>query len=242
MDYLKQAADALNRIQNEQAENIQKASKELARAIKDGKAIYSFGASHSFILTEEMVYRTGGLMLVNPIYPHGMNLFIRPITLTSQLERVEGLGQQLLASIEPKEGDVLLIASTSGRNAVAIDLAMAAQEKRMAVIGITSLAYTDGVTSRHSTGKKVKDFCNIVIDNCAPYGDAVVNIEGFEQKVGPLSTVTGCAIVNQIACLVVQNLVEEGIEPPVFMSANLDGGDEYNRRHLEANKDRIKYL
>lgn len=242
MDYIEQAVEALNRLQEEQEKNIERAAQEIARAIRDGNAIFSFGASHSFILTEEMVYRTGGLMLVNPIYPHGMNLFIRPITLTSQLERIEGLGQQLLDSVNPQKGDVLLIASTSGRNAVAIDMAKAAQEKGMVVIGITSLAYTDGVTSRHSTGKKVKDFCDIVIDNCAPYGDAVVTVEGFEQKVGPLSTVTGCAIVNQIVVSVVQILVEKGIEPPVFMSANLDGGDEYNKKHLEANRDRIKYL
>ncbi len=242
MDYIEQAINALSRLRKEQCDNIEAAAQELAKAVKEGKTIYSFGASHSFILTEEMVYRTGGLMLVNPIYPHGMNLFIRPITLTSQLERVEGLGQQFLDSVKPQQGDVLLIASTSGRNCVAIDMAKVAQEKGVKVIGITSLAYTDGVSSRHSTGKKVKDFCDIVIDNCAPYGDASVAIQGFEQKAGPLSTVTGCAIVNQIAVSVVRILVEQGIEPPVFMSANLDGGDAYNKKHLEANKDRIKYL
>jgi len=242
MDFIKQAVAALCRLQREQAENIQKAADVLAKAIIDGKAIYSFGASHSFIMTEEMVYRTGGLILVNPIYPHGMNLLVRPITLTSRLERLEGLGQQLLESVSPKQGDVLIVSSTSGRNAVAIDMAEKAQSLEMKVIGITSLAYTAGVASRHSSGKKVLDFCDIVIDNCAPFGDASVELDGFPQKVGPLSTVTGCAIVNQIVVSTVRSLIEAGIEPPVFMSANLDGGDEYNKRHLEANKDRITYL
>lgn len=242
MEYIEQAIAALQRLQIEQAESIERAARALAQAISDHKAIYSFGASHSFIMTEEMVYRTGGLMLVNPIYPHGMNLSVRPITLTSRLERVEGLGEKLLESVNPKQGDVLIIASTSGRNAVAIEMARKAQTIGMTVIGITSMAYSKSVASRHSSGKKMLDFCDIAIDNAAPFGDASVEINGFAQKVGPLSTVTGCAIVNQIVVSTVRILVESGIEPPVFMSANLDGGDEYNTRHIEANRDRIAYL
>src|SRR3972149_7316896 len=99
----------------------------LAEAIARGSSIFSFGASHSFMLTEEMVYRTGGLMLVNPIYPHGMNLFVRPMTATSRWERIPGLGAEILAGSPAKKNDVLIIASTSGRNHVVIDLAIAAR-------------------------------------------------------------------------------------------------------------------
>jgi uncharacterized phosphosugar-binding protein len=181
-------------------------------------------------------------MLVNPIYPHGMNLFVRPMTLTSQLERVLGLGATLLSGSPVQAGDALIIASTSGRNAVAIDMAIAAKERGMGVIGITALAYTKGVTSRHPSGKKLVDLCDVVIDNCAPYGDAAVEVEGFPQKVGPLSSVTGCAIVNALVAEVVARLVQRGITPPVYMSANLDGGDEFNARLLAENKHRIHYL
>jgi uncharacterized phosphosugar-binding protein len=239
MGYIKQAIEALRALDQT---TIEKAAQMVAEAIENGRSIYSFGASHSFILTEEMVYRTGGLMLVNPIYPHGMNLFIRPITLTSMLERVDGLGAELLGSVPAVAGDVLILTSTSGRNAVAIDMAIAARERGMKVIGITSLDYTNGVTSRHPSGKKVLDFCDLVIDNAAPYGDACVSIEGFPQKVGPLSTVTGCAIVNAMVCEVVSLLMQRGIEPPVYMSANLDGGDAYNDRLMAENKERIHYM
>ena len=135
-----------------------------------------------------------------------------------------------------------MIASTSGRNAVAIDVALAAAEIGVSTICITSKAYSDGVTSRHPSGKKVLDVCDIVIDNGAPYGDACVEIDGFAQTVGPLSTVTGCAIVNAIVSSVVEKLVERGVVPPVFISANLDGGDEHNAKLLAENKHRIFYL
>lgn len=241
-NYIQQAIDALSKVAETQSDSIGKAAQAFADAVETDKSIFAFGASHSFILAEEMVYRTGGLMLVNPIYPHGMNLFVRPLTATSKWERVLGLGKEVLASAPIKAGDVLVIASTSGRNAVAIDMAIAAKEQEITTIGITSLAYSSGVTSRHPSGKKLLDLCDIVIDNCAPHGDAAVGIPGFGQKVGPLSSVTGCAIVNAIVAETVKLLVEKGIEPPVFISANLDQGDDYNARKLAENKHRIHYM
>jgi uncharacterized phosphosugar-binding protein len=240
--YIEQAIAALRKMMSSQGENFSRAADLLQRAITGGKSIFSFGASHSFILTEELVYRTGGLMLVNPIYPHGMNLFVRPMTLTSKLERVAGLGRELLESSPAREGDVLIIASTSGRNSVVIDMALAARENKIGLVGITSLEYSRGVNSRHPSGKKLADLCDVVIDNGAPYGDAVVEIPGFPQKVGPLSTLTGVAAVNAVAAEVVSRLVRRGVQPPVFMSANIDGADEYNARLLEENRQRIHYM
>lgn len=240
--YFETVIDTLRTVMETQQEPIAAAAQMLVDAIAEDRSIYSFGASHSFILTEELVYRTGGLMLVNPIYPHGMNLFVRPMTATSRMERVLGLGATLLASSTAKAGDVLLIASTSGRNAVVIDMAIAAREQGIHVIGITALSYTQGVSSRHPSGKKLADLCDVLIDNGAPYGDAAVQVPGFAQKVGPLSTVTGAAIVDALVAEVVDRLVKQGIQPPVFMSANLDGGDDYNARLLAENKHRIHYM
>jgi uncharacterized phosphosugar-binding protein len=191
---------------------------------------------------EEMVYRTGGLMLVNPIYPHGMNLGVRPLPMTSKIERVVGLGRELLANSPAREGDALILVSTSGRNAVTIDMALLARERKIATIAITALAYTQGVASRHPSGKKLAELCDIVIDNGAPYGDAAVEIPGFPHKVGPLSSVTGCAIVNALACETVRLLVARGVTPPVFVSANTDPGDAHNARLMEENRERIHYL
>ena len=240
--YFEKTIQILKDISKSQREKIVAAADMVVGAVVEGHGIFSFGASHSFMMTEEMVYRTGGLMLVNPIYPHGMNLFVRPLTATSRLERIPGLGSELLASSSAKSGDVLIITSTSGRNAVVVDMAAAAREQGISTIGITSLAYTEGVESRHPSGRKLVDLCDVVIDNGAPYGDAAIEVAGFPQKIGPVSSVTGCAIVNALVAEVVDRLVKLGVDPPVFVSANVDGGDEYNARLMAENSDRIHYM
>lgn len=240
--YFRKAAEALETVERTQGEAIRQAAGMLADAVASGRSIFSFGASHSFIPTEELVYRTGGLMLINPIYPHGMNLFVRPMTATSRLERVPGLGAELLNASPIRDGDLLLLASTSGRNAVIIDMAAEARRRGIRTIGITSLAYTRGVTSRHPSGMKFVDFCDVVIDNGAPHGDAAVEIPGLPQKTGPLSSLTAIAIVNAMVAETLAILVQRGITPPVFMSANLDGGDAWNARLLEENRHRIHYM
>ena len=240
--YLQAAAEGLARLEDTQLEAIDRAAEIITDAIAAGRKVFSSGASHSFMLTEELVYRTGGLMLINPIYPHGMNLSVRPVTLTSQLERTPGLGATLLESSPAGEGDVLIIASTSGRNPVPIDMALAARDRGMTTIAVTSLAYSTGVPSRHASGQKLYEVCDLVIDNCAPLGDAAVKVPGFEQATGPLSTVLGCAVVNAVVAQVVANLVAREVVPPVFVSANMPGGDEHNQRLLAENRHRIFYL
>ncbi len=240
--YIQAVAEGLSKLQETQLEAINRAAETITEAIVAGNKIFSFGASHSFILAEELIYRTGGLMLINPIYPHGMNLSVRPMTLTSQLERLPGLGATLLTNSPAGEDDVLIIASTSGRNAVAIDMALAAKDSGIKTIAITSMAYSQGVSSRHPGGKKLYEICDLVIDNCAPLGDAAVEIPGFAQKTGPLSTVLGCTAVNAIVCQVIANLIAQDVAPPVFVSANMPGGDEQNQTLLAENRHRIFYM
>jgi uncharacterized phosphosugar-binding protein len=240
--YFEAVATALQKLQASQLENLQAAADLLADTIAAGHAVFAFGATHSFALAAEMVYRTGGLMVINPIYPHGMDLSVRPLPMTSQIERLPGLGRVLLENSPARAGDALLIASVSGRNAVAIDMALAARDRGLHTIAITSLAYSQAVPSRHPSGKRLMEVCELVIDNGVPLGDAAVEIPGLEQKTGPLSTVLGCVIVNALVTQTIANLVERGLQPPVFVSANMPGGDEHNARLLEQNRERIFYL
>lgn len=240
--YFEQALNVIREVSRTQTAVIKSAAEMMVDGIVSGKSIFSFGASHSFIITEEMVYRSGGLMLINPIYPHGMNFSVHPLPATSRMERVLGLGRELLDSSPAKAGDILLITSNSGRNHVVIDMALCAKEKGLKTVAITSRAYSGAVSSRHPSGKKLCDLCDFVIDNCVPCGDAAVHIPGFAQKVGPLSTIAGCAIANALVTEIVSRLVEKGLPPPVFMSANLDGGDEHNAKCMAENRYRIFYM
>ena len=240
--YFDAVEDGLKRLRETQLAAIETAAETLVEAIIGGKRIFAFGASHSFILPMEMTYRTGGLMLVNPIYPHGMDLSVRPVTMTSQIERVEGLGKVLLDGTPAAAGDVLIIASASGRNPIVIDMALAGREKGLTVIGVLALEYCRSSSSRHSSGKLLHELCDQVIDECAPVGDAAVEIAGLPQKTGPLSTVLGSTVVNAMVAEVIARLMQRGVTPPVFISANLPGGDEHNERLLEENAERIFYL
>lgn len=119
---------------------------------------------------------------------------------------------------------------------------MEAQKKNVRTVGITNLTYSKEVSSRHPSGKNLYAYCDVVIDNHGDIGDAVCSIEGLEQKVGPSSTVVGATVLNTIVVETVKKLVENGMEkPPIFYSANLDGGDELNRALYERYQDSIHY-
>lgn len=123
-----------------------------------------------------------------------------------------------------------------------IDIALAAKEQGAYVIALTNLDYSSKVTSRHSNKKRLFEIADLVIDNCGDFEDVAIKIEGFDQKIGATSTIAGATIVNSIVVQASYILLSEGISPPIFHSANVDGGDEFNRNLMKENKDRIHYL
>ena len=142
----------------------------IADATQKKQNVFAFGASHAGLITLELFYRTGGLVTINPIRAPGMMLDMTPITSTSKLERLEGYGRLILEGTALDEGDVLIIHSVSGRNAVAIDMAAAAKEKGAKVIVLTNLNTSRAVTSRHSSGKKLFDFADVLFKKQRDWG------------------------------------------------------------------------
>lgn len=240
--YFEHVEAMLQQVKESQMAKIEEAADAFVQSIKNGGTLYAFGASHAGIIAEEMFYRTGGLALINPIFNPTLMLNTKPVTLTSQVERVEGFGKVMFDSVNAKKGDTILIHSVSGRNAAAIDMALAAKEAGVTVIALTNMTYSSQVTSRHTSGKKLYEIADIVIDNHGDFEDAAIKVEGMEQKTGPTSTVTGAAIANAIVIETVEKLIESGVIPPVFHSANVDGGDEFNKRIIEKYKDSITYI
>ncbi|MDO6354903.1 SIS domain-containing protein [Caloramator sp. CAR-1] len=240
--YFNHIKEILDKVFETQADNIDTASSIIADAIELGNQIFAFGASHAGILVEELFYRAGGLALINPIFNPTLMLNTRPVTLTSKMERLEGFGKEIINSTPIKEGDVLIIHSVSGRNYVAIDMALEAKKIDAKIIVITNLVYSKKLSSRHSSGKMLYELGDVVIDNCGDFEDASTLIEGMNQKVAPTSTAVGAVIVNAIIISIVYKLIKKGITPPIFHSANVDGGDEFNRMILTKYKDRIHYM
>lgn len=241
--YLGIVNELLATIEREERAHMEQCVDLLYDCIRTKGSIWTFGASHAGILSEEMYYRAGGLMLMNPIFGREIMLDTEPITHTSGMERLVGYGTQLAHDRAAfREGDVLIAHSVSGRNPVTVEIAMAAKEARAKVIAITNLTYSQSVASRHPSGKRLCDLADIVLDNHGEIGDAAVSIDGLDQKVSPTSTVVGAVMLNAIVAALVQKLVDGGMEhPPVFYSANLDGGDELNQRLIDEYRDSIHY-
>ncbi|MFZ4864207.1 SIS domain-containing protein [Enterococcus casseliflavus] len=240
--YFEKAKELLSIVEEKEAPAIEQAIELLTKANLTKKAIYIFGASHAGILAEEMYYRAGGMMTINAIFGRELMLDRSPITFTSKMERLEGYGSALAATQPFTAGDVLILHSVSGRNPVIIDMALHAKEKGVKIIALTNLTYSKTVTSRHTSGLRLFETADIVIDNHGEIGDAACTIPDVEQKVGPTSTVVGATILNAIIVEVCQKLKEVGVDyPPIFYSANLDGGDELNQSLFEKYQEAIHY-
>lgn len=242
-EYLDAAIALLSRVRDEEGAAIGEAAEATADRLAEGGRLFAFGCSHSSLPVQDIVYRAGGLMLVNPIYGPGIAaLDTRPTTLGSDIERIPGYAKAILDNSPAHEGDVLVVVSVSGRNAVPIEMAQLARERGLYVIGVTSREYSAAVTSRHPSGAKMADFADVVLDNKVAAGDAVLSADAVPQRFGPVSGVTSTALLQAYVAAVIEQLLSRKITPPVFLAANLDGGGEWNERLMAENRDRIFYL
>lgn len=242
IQYIEQLQKLLDVIKTEELLSINLAAKVIFEAIQNQNNIFVFGASHAGIITHELFYRAGGLALINPVIAQELELSNRPVTMTSQMERLDGYGTLLAQKTPFKEGDVLLTHSVSGRNTVMIDFVLAAQAKYVKVIAITNLNYSKSVESRHPSKKRLFELADITINNHGELGDASIAFDGLDQKVGPTSTVLGTTIANSIVISAVELCLKNNIHPPIFYSANINGGDEKNLETFKKYKNHIFYM
>lgn len=240
--YYRRVTEIMAEVFDKEAAPMEEAARVIADANRTGRSVFAFGCNHAGLITLELFYRTGGMVTVNPVRAPGMMLELSPPTMTSEMERMPGYGRIIFGNMKAKAGDVLIIHSVSGRNAVSIDMAEAAREAGLTVIVVTNMNTTTAVTSRHPSGKKLYEFASVLIDNHGDLGDASVVLEGFPQKISSTSTVVGAAILNAVTARACELLLESGVTPPVFMSGNIDGGDEHNKKVMAEHADNIFYL
>lgn len=242
MNYLDSIINLLQQVRETESEPIEKAAQVIAEAIQNDHLVYAFGPTHAGILAQELFYRAGGLVPVNPLLPPGLTTDVRPATLTSRFERLPGYGSAVMAESPVTAGDVLIVHSVSGRNAAAVEIAQGAHARGAFVIAVTSLEYSRQVEPRQANMPRLFEVADLVLDNHAPVGDALIPLPGLPQRVGPSSTVIGAAMLNAVVSRVATLLAERTGDAPVFYSSNMDGGDAFNARWLERYRGRLTYL
>jgi len=227
----------LRKVEETQMSNILKAADMVTDTLMNDGVLHTFGAGHSELVAEEVYGRAGGLAAVNAISEYSITL---NSGITSAMERLEGFSPILLDYHNVSKGDTIILISSSGRNAAAIDAAIEARKRGLKVIAITSLAHSKAVPSRHSSGKRLFEIADLVIDNCVPLGDATLEIKGVPKKMGPMSTIAGAAIIHAITVQAAQNWRRRGVTPPVFISGNVEGAEEHNKKMFEKYRNRIR--
>jgi uncharacterized phosphosugar-binding protein len=228
--YLRVVGELIDRSSRDGWDALDEAARVIADALANGRTLHAFGTGHSHMLAEELYYRAGGLKRVRPILFEGLTLHGSSVRLGAAMERLPQLADALFDDQGMVEGDVLVVASNSGSNAVASRLAQRARDAGVRVIAVTSLGHATSPEARANPLPRLHELADVVIDNGGVVGDAAIEIDGFERRVGPTSTVVGAAMLNAIVAEVVERLVARGITPDVYASSNIEGGDKINER------------
>ena len=240
-EYLRNIQKLLEKLENTQEQVIEQVAEVCADCIYNGGLLYFFGTGHSHMICEEPFYRAGGLASIYPILETDLMLH-EGASKSSSYERLEGLGNVVVSHTPLGKGDVLFLISNSGRNCAVIDAALEAKKRGAVTVAITSMNHTSNVTSRHSSSLNLYQVCDFVLDNGGIVGDASVSLDGLPQKIAPTSSVIDITLVNLVLVNTVELLLQKGMTPPVFTSANTDQGDSANKNILETYKSRIPSL
>jgi uncharacterized phosphosugar-binding protein len=238
--FLPKLCSLLQQVEEIEKDAIEKAAQAAYHSMQSGGLLHVFATGHSHMIAEELFYRAGGLVPVNPILEP--SLLIQAGTIQSMRnERQPGLAERILEGAALKAGDTMLISSNSGINSVPVEAAAYARDRGLTVIGITSLAASKAIPSRQAEGKKLFELCDIVIDNHVPIGDGLLTLPDGVVT-GGASTFSSLFIAQRIVLKIENLYLSDGKQPPVYKSANVPGGTEYNEELIKEYQDRISYL
>lgn len=238
IEYLEIVRDKLKEIEETERDKISLLAEKISETVEKDGLIYIFGCGHSHMAAEECFYRAGGLANVYPIFSEELMLHQGAVT-SSRLERMNGRASGYLEKYNISKNDIFIAVSVSGINGVPVQAAQEANRRGAFTTGITSRAY-DKETSRAEGGVHLYECCDLVIDNHCPKGDA--GIRFGKIACAPLSTIAVTAILESAVSEAVGKMVAQGIEPPVFVSGNVEGGAEKNLRLIKRYEKRVSCL
>ncbi len=242
--YYDKVFEILQKARDTQSGTVRELAAKVAGIFEKGGILYVFGSGHSHMLAEEISARAGGLIQVKALLPYEliMDLGSGKSTL---VERMDGYASILMAVSHIRPQDALVVVSNSGRNAVPVQLAREAKAMGVLTIALTNVEHSSSVSSREAGGQRLYEVCDYVLDTCGVPGDATVPVKDRPYQVGPTSTIAGCMLLQGLVSEVCDLMVDQGFEPPVLQSANMDGNDDRNKAVTEELYRRwpdLKYL
>ncbi|MEV6156008.1 SIS domain-containing protein [Nonomuraea sp. NPDC052129] len=230
MTFATKALELAHQVVETQAEPVRRAAALLVASLRAGGVVNAFGSGHSEAIAMEIAGRAGGLVPSNRLTPRDLVLYggQPPSVLTPELERDPEIAHRIyeLAPVAPQ--DVFVLISSSGINGAVVELATIVKDRGHPLIALTSLQHSSQMTSRHPSGRKLLDLADVVLDNGAPYGDAILELPGGGGY-GAISTVTSALLAQMVVTEAVAELVALGETPPIYLSVNVAGGDEHNK-------------
>ncbi|MER7369099.1 SIS domain-containing protein [Nonomuraea wenchangensis] len=241
MSYVNEVLELARRVAESQAEPVRRAAALLVSALRAGGVVQAFGSGHSEAVAMEIAGRAGGLVPSNRLSPRDLVLYggRPPGVLTPELERDPAVAHEIYALAPVAPQDVFVLISSSGINGAVVELARLVKDRGHPLIALTSVAHSAGMTSRHPSGSKLMDLADVVLDNGAPYGDAILDLPGGGSY-GAVSTITSALLAQMVVTEAVDELVALGETPPVYLSVNVTGGDEHNKALESRYQGRIR--
>jgi uncharacterized phosphosugar-binding protein len=220
--YHSRALDLLARARESNAPAIARLAPIIGQSVAGGGVVHTFGSGHSELISREIIGRAGGLVCVTGIIdPTG-----------GFIENLPGYGEKLAARYDRQyqliAGETVIVISNSGKNASPIDVALYARARGLTVVALTCLAMSKATPSQHSSGKRLFEVADHVLDNAGVPGDAIVDL-GDGVSAGPTSTLIGCSVLNWLMLSVMEWLKASGHPLPVLRSQNSPGAIEHNR-------------
>ena len=222
LEYGKKIVEVMEKAEKANTEGLKTLAEKIAQNIAEDKIIHTFGTGHSHMIGIELFARAGGLGNVDAI--------LDPDTLTANgaqrsgaLEKLSGVSDIIYDGYKIEKGDIMIISSNSGRNAMPIEMAMRSQKEGVYVVAVTNVAQSKAASSRHPSGKKLYECADLVLDTCVPDGDAMMQIGSY--KTGPASSIVSMMLLNEAVSEAMKLCVERGVKPYVFQSQNVDGFD-----------------
>lgn len=213
-------------------ENLQLIAKTIVERMQDDGKFYVFGTGHSHMIGEEFYARAGGLANVYMIAPLEVTLSEHPFKSTL-IERIPEYAEVIMKTNKICSKDVIMICSNSGRNGCLVELALSCKKMGCYTIALTSVAHSSKCESRHPSQKRLFEVCDDVIDNHGCFGDSAIQLDGVKGTMGSTSTIAGAYIAQTLGMYIAKEMVNKGLQPPVFLSSNVDGGDEWNEEIMQ---------